>query len=164
MGYTTDFNGVFKLNKKLDAETHAFLTKFNETRRMARNVQGYGIEGEFYVDANGHAGQEHTPDIIDYNRPPKTQPGLWCKWIPTHDGMGIEWDGGEKFYDYVTWIEYIIKNFLAPKGYKLTGLMQWRGEDFNDMGTIAIKNNVVTCHSGKMLSRIPGKARAKAKR
>jgi len=47
MGYTTDFSGSFDLNKPLDDETYSFLCKFNETRRMARNVDPkYGIEGE----------------------------------------------------------------------------------------------------------------------
>ena len=30
--------------------------------------------------------------LIDYNRSPHTQPGLWCHWIPTANGKAIEWD------------------------------------------------------------------------
>jgi hypothetical protein len=37
MGYTTSFDGQFELNKKLDPETHSFLTKLEETRRMERD-------------------------------------------------------------------------------------------------------------------------------
>lgn len=145
MGYTTEFEGQFNLNKKLDKETHDYLVKFNETRRMARRLDAkYGVEGEFYVDGGGDFGQNHEDNIIDYNRPPSTQPSLWCMWVPTSDGLGIEWDGGEKFYAYIEWIEYLIAKILAPRGYVLNGSVSWRGEDFNDMGTIVIVNNKVT--------------------
>lgn len=144
MGYTTDFSGSFTLDRKLDEETHKFLTKFNETRRMARNVDPkYGEEGEFYVDGDGFKGQGDGGGVIDHNRPPKTQPGLWCQWRPNEDGTEIEWDGGEKFYEYVAWIEYLIDKILKPRGYVLNGEVRWQGEDDNDRGTIVITDNVV---------------------
>jgi hypothetical protein len=144
MGYTTEFNGKFNLNKKLDKETHEFLTKLASTRRMKRKLPPeYGIEGEFYVDGAGYAGQDREDSIVDYNKPPSTQPGLWCQWIPTHDGTAIEWDGGEKFYHYVDWIKYIIDKVLAPRGYSLSGVVDWRGEDWSDTGTIVVRDNKV---------------------
>ena len=142
MGYTTDFTGCFKLNKKLDKKTHDFLNKLNTTRRVARNIKGYGVEGEFYVDGDGYMGQDRDATVIDYNRPPLTQPGLW-QWAPTEDGKAIEWDGGEKFYEYVAWIKYIVENVLKPKGYSLTGSVEWIGEDRDDLGQIVIKKNSI---------------------
>jgi hypothetical protein len=145
MGYTTNFRGKFELNKPLDKETLDFLQKLNKTRRMARKLpQQYGVEGEFYVDGGGDFGQAREPSIIDYNRPPKTQPGLWCQWRPSDDGTCIEWDGGEKFYRYVEWLQYIIKNFLAPKRYVLNGEVEWRGESWSDSGVIVAKDNAIT--------------------
>lgn len=144
MGYQTDFYGTFRLNKQLSLDDKNFLTKFANTRRMARNIEGYGVEGEFYVDGGGFMGQGDDANVIDHNRPPKTQPGLWCQWVPTEDGWGLEWDGGEKFYDYVEWLEYIIKNFLAPKGYVLNGTCDWYGEESDDRGTLVVVDNVVT--------------------
>jgi hypothetical protein len=44
-------------------------------------------------------------------------PGFWCDWVPTPDMQGIEWNGNEKFYDYVEWLELIIKKFLIPVKY-----------------------------------------------
>ena len=151
MGYTTDFYGTFKLNKKLDEETHTFLKRFNETRRMKFNLgPEFGLNGEFYVghhqDFTGkYAGQVERdfPGLVEYNTPPCTQPGLWCQWRPSDDGMEIEWDGGEKFYDYNIWLKYIIKNFLQPKGYVLNGEVQWEGEDRGDSGIIFVKDNMV---------------------
>lgn len=145
MGYTTEFRGVFNLNKELDEETNTFLKKLAATRRMARNIEGYGVEGEFYVDGGNAGGfmDDHSPDVIDYNVPPKTQPGLWCQWVPTEDKMGIEWDEGEKFYNYVEWLEYIIANVLIPKGYVLNGDVEYRGEEWDDRGVLRCKDNVV---------------------
>ena len=89
-------------------------------------------------------GQDDDPSVIDHNDPPKNQPGLWCQWVPSADGEGIEWNGGEKFYYYVEWLNYIIKNFLIPWGLVLNGTVKWRGEDFNDAGKIIVKDNVVS--------------------
>ncbi|CAM6003868.1 unnamed protein product [Sphagnum balticum] len=104
-----DFEGRFSLNKKLDIDTQDFLTRLNETRRMKRKstIGGvyYGVDGEFYVHGEGFAGQYDEESVVDYNRPPSTQPGLWCQWRPSDDGMHIQWDGGEKFYNYVEWIK-----------------------------------------------------------
>lgn len=145
MGYTTEFEGQFNLDKKLDSETHTFLKKLSETRRMARNLgHGYGVEGEFYVDGLGFAGQDHDDTIIDYNTPPSTQPSLWCQWEPTDDGMGIIWNGTEKFNAYVQWLEYIIDKILKPRGYTLDGKVKFQGERIGDSGTIIVKDNKVS--------------------
>jgi hypothetical protein len=98
MGYTTDFSGSFELDKPLTPSLKEFLTKLNDTRRMSRNVEGHGVEGEFFVEGTGFKGQDSGGNVIDGNTPPKTQPGLWCQWRPDGDGTLIEWDGGEKFY------------------------------------------------------------------
>jgi hypothetical protein len=136
MGYTTNFDGQFKLNKTLDLETYQFLTKLSTTRRMKRAVDAkYGVEGEFYVDGGGFLAQDREDNILNYNSPPSTQPGLWCHWIPTEDGNYIEWDEGEKFYYYVEWIEYIIEKILIPRGYSLTGEVAWEGEEQGDIGS-----------------------------
>ena len=151
MGYTTDFEGRFKLNKKLDEDTHNYLCKFSETRRMKRKFPNneHGVDGEFFVDGGGDFGQEHDASVVNYNQPPKTQPGLWCQWTPSDDGMFIEWNGGEKFYDYVEWLTYITKNFLEPKGYKLSGEVFWQGEDSGDRGIIVVLNNQITTKIGR---------------
>ena len=149
MGYTTDFQGVFTLNKKLTPKLQEYLKKFANTRRMARKLpKKYGVEGEFYVDGGGMCGQDHEDSVIDYNHPPSTQPGLWCQWVPTDDGMGIEWDGGEKFYHYVEWLQYIVSNFLEPKGYVLNGTVSWHGEDSDDVGVIKVEDNVIHTYDG----------------
>ena len=159
MGYTTEFDGQFTLDGRLSSAQERFLRKFSDSRRMKRDVSkieksedhlnvkvglGYGVDGEYFVDGEGDFGQGDEDNIVNYNEPPTTQPGLWCQWVPTREGRGIEWNGSEKFYNYVEWLQYIINRFLAPWGYTLTGEVNWEGEDNSDMGKIIVKDNKIT--------------------
>jgi hypothetical protein len=151
MGYTTEFNGSFKITPPLTDERRKYLTKFSETRRMARKLgPEFGVEGEYYVDGGGFMGQDHDASVINYNNPPKTQPGLWCSWVPNEDGTELEWNGSEKFYSYTEWLEYIVLNFLKPGGYSLNGEVTWQGEDRDDIGKIIVKDNNVETKEGKI--------------
>ena len=155
MGYTTKFTGKFKFNKPLDIDIFDFLTKFSKTRRMARNVDPkYGVEGEFYVEESSMYEKAYGGNIIDPNTPPKTQPGLWCQWRPSKCGKYIKWDGAEKFYNYIEWLEYIMKNFLVPKGYLLSGVVWWEGEDREDIGTIQAIGKSILVKEGAHLESI----------
>ena len=58
-------------------------------------------------------------------------------------GEPCVYDDGEKFYEYVEWLEYLVKNFLDPWSYKLNGEMSWSGEEDDDRGTIYVKENKV---------------------
>lgn len=159
MGYTTDFEGAFQLDRRLAPEHHAYLVKFAGTRRVRRDVAKtllladpvrlaadlpVGVDGEFFVNGLGFGGQDRTKDILDYNEPPGTQPCVWCQWVPNEQGTAIQWDGGEKFYDYVLWIEYLIDNFMVLWGYKLNGRVTWEGQERNDIGEILVVDNTVT--------------------
>lgn len=138
MGYTTEFEGRLKFNKQLSLDDMNFLNKLAGTRRMVRDVNiKYGIGGEFYVE-------DDNVGVVDYNRPPATQPSLWLQWVPSEDGWFLEWDGGEKFYNYVEWLEYLIERVLSPRGYVLNGEIKWFGEDRDDTGVITVTENVVT--------------------
>lgn len=166
MGYTTNFMGSFTLDHPLDPGHANYLHKFSKTRRMARNPEiaetlsdperlavglPIGKDGEYFVGGTGFAGQGGDASIIDHNYPPPSQPGLWCQWVPTEDNAGIEWDHGEKFYDFVEWLKYLIEHFLKPWGYILNGEVEWRGEDIEDMGLIVVKDNIVTTKVGKIV-------------
>lgn len=157
MGYTTDFTGSFEVTPALKPEHRAYLEAFNNTRRMARdgtivkNLPDPVREAaqlpalpDYYVGAAGQShGQQDTPDILNYNKPPRGQPSLWCQWVPSEDGREIVWDGGEKFYEYVLWLRYIINHFLQPWGYRVNGTVEWQGEESDDRGRIVVKNNAI---------------------
>jgi len=146
MGYTTDFTGKFFVSPAMHGSLITFLKKFADTRRMGRrdlNEEVYGPEGAYFVGGGGEFGQAEDARVINNNRPPKGQPGLWCQWVPTDDGTAIEWDGGEKFYDYIEWLAYIMRHFLIPNGYILNGTVCWFGEERSDTGNIVVNNNVI---------------------
>lgn len=173
MGYTTDFLGDFSLDKDLDDNTKALIKGLSNTRRMSYDVNKlathlnisvedlkskYGNNAEFYFP-------EYTPFpfpfyILDMNKPPANQPGLWCQW--TYKEGKIVWDGIEKFYFYIEWLVYIIKEILKPRGYTLNGEVFWQGEYANDKGEIKVINNVVyiytemtnDAYSGKKIEKI----------
>ena len=141
MGYCTEFEGSFRTNHPVDEETYELLRGLATTRRIRRRVDPkYGIDGEFYV-------KDDDEGIVDYNRPPITQPGLWCDWLIQEDRQTIEWDGSEKFYCYVDWLGYIIEAVLVPRGYTLNGTMWWRGAIFTDMGKITVTDNEIMVES-----------------
>lgn len=158
MGYTTDFYGQFEINPPLDQNQIEYLEKLSDTRRMKRDASKaallqddvremvgleVGEEGEYFVGGTGLAGQDEDDSILEYNAPPAAQPALWCQWIPAEEGSKLEWDGNEKFYNYVEWLEYIIQHFMKPWGRTLNGSVKFKGESFDDIGTIIIENNVV---------------------
>ena len=73
MGYTTEFEGKISIDKPLDDDTYDLLVGLSNTRRMKRNIEGYGVEGEFYIKGSGFMGQDRDSTVIDYNSPPTTQ-------------------------------------------------------------------------------------------
>jgi len=138
MGYTTDFYGAIKVEPPLSAAEVDYLTKFSESRRERR------AEGPYFVDSNSQ----------NSNSPADGQPGLWCQWIPTPNG--IEWDGGEKFYGAADWMKYLIEQFIGsrPKargqryvpelpGHVCNGVIEARGEEGDDHWLLIVENNVV---------------------
>lgn len=65
-----------------------------------------------------------------------------CDWEVTEDGSGLV-NEGEKTYDYVEQLEYLIEHFLKPRGYVVNGQVDWSGEESGDLGTIFVKDNEV---------------------
>ncbi|MEG3894833.1 MULTISPECIES: hypothetical protein [unclassified Microcoleus] len=123
----------------------AILQSIPDPARAAVNLP-VGEEGCYFVNQKWDEYSEVS--VVNYNRPPKTQPGLWCQWIPTADGGGIQWSGTEKFYYYVEWLQYIINNFIEPWDYILNGEVNWQGERAEDIGTIVVASNLIILPEG----------------
>lgn len=156
MGYTTWFNGTLQFNKPITEELKNYINSFARTRHMKRNVDkikridpqweskcfdgNLGLDGEYYI---GEYSYYNDKSVINYNIPPTNIPSLWCQWIINKNGE-LEWDGGEKFYEYVAWLNYLIENFFKPKGYVLNGVIDYYGEDDQDYGRIKVKDNKVS--------------------
>ncbi|MBX0310401.1 MAG: hypothetical protein JHC31_01105 [Sulfurihydrogenibium sp.] len=124
------------------------ITLFNlmaDSRRMKRDtsvidyrVGYYGVDGVYFVSKKSlcNFGQNHDESIIDYNVAPLDL-SLWLQWnFSIYDEeIVIEWDGGEKFYDYEEWLDFI-HNSLLSIGLSFSGKIEYRGEDWDDMGAI----------------------------
>ena len=164
MGYTTDFYGSLSFNKPVAPWLAEYINNFSRTRRMKRDPEKIkelfpdygklcfngelGVEGEYFIGGPGFCGQDRDDSVIDHNTPPVTQPGLWCQWVINETGNCLEWDGGEKFYDYEEWLDYLIENFFEPLGYVLNGDIEWEGEDSDDCGTIHVEDNFISTELG----------------
>ena len=155
MGYTTDFEGSVTVTPPLNAEELAYLNKFSETRRMNRK------KGPYFVDGTEDFGQGRDSDIIDYNSPDPSQPGLWCHWVASDDGSEIMWDGGEKFYYALEWMDYIINHFVGPtpiaatelpflKGHTVNGTISADGEESDDFWKLQVNGNSVSRIEGRV--------------
>lgn len=165
MGYSTSFYGSFDITPALNEAQVAYLLAFNETRRMSRDPAiaatlpdpkreavglPIGPQGAYFVGGRGDFGQDNDESVLNNNREPSGQPGLWCQWVPTADGSGLEWDGNEKFYDYEEWLGYIVTHFLKPWGCTLNGCVEWEGEEEEDTGAIGVINNVIRVYTERL--------------
>lgn len=131
---------------KRDAKLTAEL---DDVVRLAAGLP-VGEEGEYFVGSLANYGQDRTPDVVDYNQPPAEQPGLWCQWIPI-DPHSLAWDEGEKFYEYVHWLEYLIEHFMKRWGYVLNGEVEWEGESRDDRGRIIVTDNRIAIQYPKIV-------------
>lgn len=110
------------------------------------------FEGSFQLDEMLTVSQTQT--LINFNEERHEDykfPGIWCQWVPSADGCGIEWDGGEKFYEYTAWLVYVIENYIKPWGRTLNGSVEWQGEDNGDRGLLVVKDNVVSTKAGRVV-------------
>lgn len=124
MGYSTEFQGGLKLNREL---THK---EWVELRKLTNSY-----------DQDVYAQYTETPETI---------PNSYLQWESNEDGTEIVWDGGEKFYDYIHWLRWLIKHYLAPRGLILNGKIAWQGDDISDAGIIYATNNKITHHKSKV--------------
>lgn len=161
MGYTTWFTGSLKTDKPVTNEFMDYINAFAEVRHMVRNVDkikeifpnwekqcfngNIGTDGQYFVGEI--AMSDIDTSIVDFNRPADDVPGLWCQWVMNNNSE-LEWDGGEKFYNYTEWLKYLIKNFFEPSDYILNGEIEFQGEDEDDFGTIRVVDNEVDVKYG----------------
>lgn len=161
MGYTTWFFGEFKFREQVTQEFMDYIDAFSCTRHMLRDPEkikeaypdwekrcfhgNLGKDAEYFLDPIPF---EKDLGVINYNTVPDTQPGLWCQWFTNSygDECVLEWNGSEKFYNYIEWLRYLIDNFIKPEGYHLDGEVEWIGEDESDTGKIVVENNEITVY------------------
>ena len=135
----------------------------------------YGFKGEYFAKNDGNMGQGNDASVIDHNAASGEiawkdyngdwekrdemqkainadiikQPGLWCQWR-LDDETTLAWDGSEKFYNYIEWLQYLIAHFFEPWGIKVNGEVTWQGEDNADIGKIIVKDNEIEIYNGEV--------------
>ena len=82
-------------------------------------------------------------------------PDDYSQWVPSEDLRGIQWDGGEKFYDYVPWLSYIARK-LGEWGYRMNGTVLWHGEQVGDVGRLVVRDNQVSVEPWEHNPRVRG--------
>lgn len=129
MGYTTQFEGKIKLDKKLDEKSYLeFINRYE-----------YGAH--FSIERIGFY---------------KDMPREYLQWHIKSDKQHLSWDGGEKFYGWLEWMKWLSVNFFAARGYTLNGTIKWQGEERDDNGLLIVKNNIVTTKSLNEIIRAAG--------
>ena len=115
---------------------------------------GYNTDFEGHIDLGAILTHEQCGILHslchDDHRDNNDMPGIWCQWeLQTSDeSMCLEWDGIEKFYNYVEWMKYILDTFIIPWGYTANGVVTWIGEDRSDLGRIVVINNKLQTNKG----------------
>ena len=127
MGYTTYFEGSIVVTPALSPE---FIKRWNKA------TEGTPGKGFTRSCANG---VEETPDMLPGFEGAKPQ--TWCHWQLTSIGNAtyIDWDGGEKFYDYIEWLQFLVAAIrkVEPRA-EFEGLIEWDGEGHGDTGVLRV--------------------------
>lgn len=171
--YINKLSETRRMKRDVNKLMEMFNGEFGHPTPKSNTPEGiYGRDGEYFVGGGGFAGQDNDESVLDYNHQPgsipydsnvdftthffenqkrvengECQPGLWCQWI-INDENELEWDNGEKFYNYIEWLKYLIEHFFEPWGVLLNGEIEWSGEEYDDKGVIRVTDNVIKI--GKM--------------
>jgi hypothetical protein len=68
----------------------------------------------------------------------KEFPTLDCRWTVSRDKRALVWDKKGPFYNYVSWLEYLISHFFAVWGVQLSGTVTLEGNRLGDTGSITV--------------------------
>ena len=162
IGYTTDFTGQFRLDRRLAPEHAAYLRAFNEARHMRLNAKRaetvadhwrvaaglpVGREGMYctFMTAGASAARGL---VLEDASPLGPNTSRYCGWVPTDDDRGIAWDGAASG-GFAAWLAFVVEHFLDRWGYAVRGAVAWEGETAGDTGVLVVLNNrIVVAGSG----------------
>lgn len=119
-------------------------TKFSGALKLSRKLTFQ--EAAVLLEAN------EDPDCIV-----GPHPGSYMQWVPCESLDHIVYDGNEKFYEYLPWMEWLLMR-LKELGITANGEIRWSGEDVDDIGTILVIDSVMTSTPGNETSRSPSLA------
>jgi hypothetical protein len=143
MGYTMIWHGKLAINPPLPQAVTQYLTRFFERRHVLMSPK-HQEHGAFEVDYLPPDEEDKAAlDIVDWNRPPPSQPFIWCDW--EIDALGSSLTiRRPRNYRSIEWLEYIIWKFISPYHSVVSGTMTWRGEEVGDEGCLYVDGNIIT--------------------
>lgn len=120
MGYFTYFNGTLTFDKQPTKELVGEINLFADKR---------------------HCDPVNTNVTLDY------APSLWNHWnCKFWNGEWVLTLEEGKAYNYLEWFPVIVKRFLEPHGLKVSGRIEWFGDESDDMGYIDVEDNDMTIY------------------
>lgn len=112
-----------------------YTTKFSGAIKLSRPLTMTEAKELLEINEN--------PDLA---RAPK--PDSYMQWVPSQTLDHIVWDGGEKFYDYTAWMQWLCL-LLGAWGIEADGQLYWQGDGTGDTGRIDVSANTVAATSTK---------------
>lgn len=76
-------------------------------------------------------------------------PSIHCDFEVNSDATGLVWNGSEKTYEAIDWIQLICDDFLDEFGVLANGSLVANGESRGDVWRLDVKDNVVTRVEGR---------------
>ncbi len=179
----TVVSGYLRVEPPLNRQEVAYLQAFNATRRVLRQRGPYAV----HDDRSGQESlQPRAPknagaDIIDMNSPAEGQPGLWCPWTVSDDGLFVQWD--EQAVDgtvLAPWLAYLLGHFLIGEAlrdhdvrragesnrfasfsfdHEVFGVTEMRGEEPDDRWALSVHGRELVMHQAVFAYRPPLPAR-----
>ena len=113
MGVQTEYLGHIDVVPSLNEAERNYLHRFARSRRC------YRPEGPYAVDPHNPHDDNSDAAVELYNTLATGQPSYWCDWEPCPEGCCISWNGLEKFYSALDWLEYLIDHFLRSNAHAL---------------------------------------------
>jgi hypothetical protein len=139
MGYDTKFTGRFALSGPLSTEECTILEAVHEHRHQADLELPYAVLEERPVKIEREI---FKPCYIgEWFNDNEKYPSSYCQWTVSPNKRALVWDKGEKFYNYVSWLEYLISHLFAVWGVQLSGTVNWKGANRGDRGSITVEGD-----------------------
>jgi hypothetical protein len=134
MGYSTDFDGQFRITPPLPTDLIDQLNEFCATRHEKPSKP----EPEPWESDPNNLNRPYRGKLAD----PRI--GIWCDWAfrTEADATVMEWNGNEKSYHQAEWGQHLIS--LFPEGHTVTGTINAQGEDANDIWRMVAKDRTIT--------------------
>lgn len=140
MGYDTKFTGRFALSRPLTAKESAILEAVHDHRHQDDLELPYpAVEEQPVTIERDVIKPLYVGEGFDYLS--EKFPSFYCQWTLSPNKRALMWDKGEKFYNYVSWLEYLISHCFAVWGVELSGTVKWKGAGRGDRGSITVESN-----------------------